>query len=113
MPRTLEPALRAFVPWLLAVLLAGIAAEITLAGVGLLDQPSFLGPHRRLGPWLAGLAAVVVAVALAARDRAVALWGGVILVLLLLQGPLIRSLGFLRSLHAISAVLSFAICILL
>lgn len=114
MPRTpLEPALRASIPWLLAILLLAIAAQIALAGAGLLSYPEFLQRHRELAPWLTGLTVATLAVAVAARDRPVALGCAALLALDLAQGPLIRSLGFLRALHAIVALAAFAIALLL
>lgn len=113
MARQLGPVLRASIPWLLALMLLGIMVQISLATTGLLSRPSFLEPHRMLGPWLAGLAVLVAALALATRDRTVAVGSGALLVLFLLQGPLIRSVGFVRSLHAVSALLAFGLCLLL
>src|SRR5688500_13788466 len=105
MPQTpLERALRPCIPWLLAVLVAAIAAQIALATAALLDSPSLLETHRALGPWLVGFAVVALAVALVSKDVAVALGCGAVLVPLLVQGPLIRSLGVLRSLHAWNAL---------
>lgn len=114
MPRmALEPVFRAGIPWLLGLLLLAITAQIYLATAGLLNDPGLLGPHRALAPWLVGLAAVAFAVALLARDLPVAIGCGGMLVLFLSAGPLIRSLGTLRSLHAVAALLAFAICLLL
>lgn len=113
MPSTLRPILRACIPWLLLALSLGVGTQIGLAGAGLLSHPGSLQVHRDLAPWLNGLALATLAAALAARDLPVALGSGATLVLLLLQGPFIRSLGFTRALHAIDALLAFAICLLL
>lgn len=107
------PIVRVGLPWLLGLLLSGIAAQMYLASAGLLNDPSLLEPHRALAPWLVGLAVAVVAAALVGKDGPVAIGGGAILVLLLLAGPLIRSLGTLRSMHAVAALLAFSICLLL
>src|SRR5688572_23876836 len=114
MTRTpLRPFLSACIPWLLALLLVGITVQVGLATAALLDSPSLLEQHRALAPWLVGIAAVAVAVALVSKDLPVAIGCGAVLLLLLVQGPLIRSLGIVRSLHAWGALLAFAVCLLL
>jgi hypothetical protein len=114
MTRTpLETALRASIPWLLAALLLAIATQIAFATTGLLSRPAFLGPHRSMAPWLTGLAGLATAVALLARDGRVAIGCGAILALLLAEGPLIRAVGLVRSLHAVAALAAFAIALLL
>jgi len=117
MPRPpLEPVLpflRACIPWLLAALLLAIAVQIALASTGLLSRPSFLEPHRQLAAWVTGFAVLVAAVALLARDRTVAVGSGALVLLLLAEGPLIRLVGLVRSLHAIVAMVAFAIAVLL